>query len=95
MSDKRYVYGFVNCAAFNLRPEGDEHWLATSAARDEALRRFQAWAVSRGLSRWAASAGIYPVRRYVASESGAAWLDDLREGRAVPGIRWHGTETVM
>jgi hypothetical protein len=55
------IYGFVNCAAFNLNPEGDERWFLTRKARDMALRRFRKWAVKQGLSVQASCSGIYPI----------------------------------
>lgn len=58
-------FGYVNCAAFNRKLEGDTSWYATRAARDTAIVEKRAWAVRNGLSAGAAQAGIYPVKRRV------------------------------
>ena len=67
-------YGYVNCAAYNHDPEGDTTWFQEEDDRDEALRDFRAWAISKGLSRSASIAGIYPVRKVV---RGAEAVDEF------------------
>jgi hypothetical protein len=73
----RYVYGFTNVAFYNRKPQGDRTWFASARARNVALRELRARAIAKGLSASAAQAGIYPVRRHVASEVGAAWLREI------------------
>lgn len=62
------AYGYVNCAFYNIRAEGDRVWFATRAERDEALERIRAQAIRAGLSETAAEAGIYPVKRRMTRE---------------------------
>ena len=57
----RLVPGYVNAAAFNVRPEGDTRFFATREARDAALSRKRAAAIASGLAESAARAGIYPI----------------------------------
>lgn len=74
LNGNKIVFGYVNAAAFNRRPEGDHHWFLTREARDEALAKFRASAVNRGLAPSAAQSGIWPVK------SRASALDtDTRE----------------
>lgn len=73
----RYVYGFTNATFYNRSAEGDDTWFASARARNAALRELRARAIAKGLSASAAQAGIYPVRRHVASEVGAAWLREI------------------
>lgn len=73
----RYVYGFTNVAFYNRAPEGDDTWFASARARNVALRELRERAIADGLSKTAAQAGIYPVRRHVASELGEAWLREI------------------
>jgi len=76
MHGNRTIYGYVNCAAFNVDADGDRSWFATRELRDRALAGTRAWAISRGLSVSASRSGIYPVK----ARAGAQFPDrDDRE----------------
>lgn len=72
---KRTIYGYCNCAAFNLAPDGDEHWFSTRTARDAALAAKRAGSVAAGLSESAAVAGIYPIRAHRSDRIGVLLQD--------------------
>jgi hypothetical protein len=75
----RYIYGYCNCAYYNVNPEGDLTWFTTRKARDCALARIREKAVDDGLSPGASRAGIYPVDRHVASMTGQAFVRALED----------------
>lgn len=62
INGNRVVFGFINCAAFNVRAQGDSTWFLTREARDGALAKKREWAIGRGLSESASRSGIYPVK---------------------------------
>lgn len=61
MNANKRVFGYVNCAYYNRRAEGDTTWFASAQERDSALERLRAKATSDGLGKTASRAGIYPV----------------------------------
>jgi hypothetical protein len=83
---RRYVFGIRNTAFWVVRPEGDEMWYPSKRSRDAALQAMRAQAEAAGLSPTRCVSGIRPIRRHVGSASGAAWLDNLTEGRQIPGV---------
>jgi hypothetical protein len=70
------IYGYCNCAHFNLRAEGDEVWFSSRSSRDSALAAKRARAVRDGLAPSAAQAGIYSIQNDSAEEVGVR-LEDL------------------
>ncbi len=92
MTESTTIYGIRNCAAFNLRPRGDVDFYSSKAERDEALEQQRAQAISRGLSKSAAPAGIVPVSLTdVMTDVGefpctaAEWLESYEDKSDHPG----------
>lgn len=56
------VFGIVNCAAYNHKPEGDRYWYISKEARNAALSAMRERWVDCGLSKSAAQHGIYPIK---------------------------------
>ncbi len=71
------LYGFQN-VAFYATNNPQPRWFLTREARNKALAALRTLAVERGLSRSAALAGIYPVRRTSRDQRliGDAWENE-------------------
>lgn len=71
----RYVYGFQNVTYFSgPSPDGYPTWFRSRAKRDAALALIREDAITHGLAPRAAHAGIYPIKRHVASMAGDLFL---------------------
>jgi hypothetical protein len=61
MHGNKTLFGYVNCAFYNQRAEGDRRFFLSREERDESLNGLRERAIQHGLAESAAKAGIYPV----------------------------------